>query len=93
MRHYVYVTERYEETLAAYERLGFERIRAWDRGGDLRSALFRAGPSYVEVLEGAARPDADSARRAPARARPGFPPAARERADARRDAEPVAAAS
>ena len=54
MRPYVYVAERYEETLAAYERLGFERVRAWDRGEDVRSALFRAGPAFVEVVDGAA---------------------------------------
>lgn len=53
---YVYVAERYEETLAAYERLGFERVRAWDRGSDVRSALFRAGPAFVEVIDGAALP-------------------------------------
>jgi hypothetical protein len=51
---YVYVAERYEETLAAYERLGFERVRAWDRGDEVRSALFRAGPAFVEVVDGAA---------------------------------------
>jgi hypothetical protein len=56
MRPYVYVTERYEETLAAYERLGFERVRAWDRGDDVRSALFRAGPAFVEVVDGAVVP-------------------------------------
>jgi hypothetical protein len=48
----VYVADRYEETLAAYERLGFERVRAWDRGDDVRSALFRAGPAFVEVVDG-----------------------------------------
>lgn len=63
MRPYVYVADRYEETLAAYERLGFERIRAWDRGDDVRSALFRAGPAFVEVVDGAALPQ----RRAPKR--------------------------
>jgi hypothetical protein len=52
MRPCVYVTDRYEETLAAYERLGFERVQAWDRGQDTRSALFRAGPAFVEVVEG-----------------------------------------
>jgi hypothetical protein len=51
MRRCVYVTDRYEETLSAYERLGFQRVRAWDRGDDTRSALFRAGPAYVEVVE------------------------------------------
>ena len=56
MRPYVYVAERYDETLAAYERLGFERVRAWDRGADVRSALFRAGPAFVEVVDGAALP-------------------------------------
>lgn len=63
MRPYVYVTDRYEETLAAYERLGFERVRAWDRGDAVRSALFRAGPAFVEVVDGAALPR----RRAPKR--------------------------
>jgi hypothetical protein len=54
MRPCVYVTDRFEETLAAYERLGFPRVRAWDRGTDTRSALFRAGPAYVEVVEAVA---------------------------------------
>jgi hypothetical protein len=56
MRPCVYVTDHFEETLAAYERLGFQRVRAWDRGADTRSALFRAGPAYVEVVEAAAQP-------------------------------------
>lgn len=42
-----YVTERYEETLAAYERLGFERLLK----GTARGTLFRAGPALVEVVD------------------------------------------
>lgn len=46
----VYVTDRFYETLAAYERLGFQRVF----GGPARyssGAVFRAGPTLVEVRE------------------------------------------
>jgi hypothetical protein len=46
------VVDRYEETLAAYERLGFERVLK----GTPRGALFRAGPALVEIVEAPARP-------------------------------------
>jgi hypothetical protein len=46
------VVERYEETLAEYERLGFERVLK----GTTRGALFRAGPALVEVVEAQTRP-------------------------------------
>jgi hypothetical protein len=42
------VTERFEETVAAYERLGFERMLK----GTQRGVLFRAGPALVEVVDG-----------------------------------------
>ena len=47
---YVHLVETFDDTIAAYERLGFERVLAWDRD-DVRAALFRAGPSLVEVVE------------------------------------------
>jgi hypothetical protein len=43
-----HVVERYEETVAAYERLGFERLLK----GTARGTLFRAGPALVEVVDG-----------------------------------------
>jgi hypothetical protein len=46
-----YVADRFEETVAAYERLGFERVL----NGTPRGALFRAGPALVEVVDGRAR--------------------------------------
>jgi hypothetical protein len=42
------VSERFEETVAAYERLGFERLLR----GTSRGVLFRAGPALVEVVDG-----------------------------------------
>ena len=47
---YVHQVETFDDTIAAYERLGFERVLAWDRD-DARAALFRAGPALVEVVE------------------------------------------
>jgi hypothetical protein len=47
---YVYRVDSLDDTIAAYERLGFERVLAWDRD-DARAALFRAGPALVEVVE------------------------------------------
>ena len=41
----------YDACVADYERLGFTRVKAWNGAGRSRSALFRAGPSYVEVHE------------------------------------------
>lgn len=43
--------EDFDAVVAAYERLGFSRVKAWNGTGRGRSALFRAGPSYVEVRE------------------------------------------
>jgi hypothetical protein len=43
-----HVVEQYEETVAAYERLGFERLLK----GTARGTLFRAGPALVEVVDG-----------------------------------------
>ena len=43
-----HVVERYEETVVAYERLGFERLLK----GTARGTLFRAGPALVEVVDG-----------------------------------------
>ena len=42
------VAEQFEETVAAYERLGFERVLK----GTPRGVLFRAGPALVEVVDG-----------------------------------------
>ena len=47
---YVHRVETFDDTIAAYERLGFERVLTWDRD-DVRAALFRAGPALVEVVE------------------------------------------
>lgn len=59
---YVQRVERFDETVASYERLGFEQVRSWSRGGDARSALFRTGPALLEVVEDdAARPRRASA--------------------------------
>ena len=46
------VSERFEETVAAYERLGFERVLK----GTSRGVLFRAGPALVEVVDGGREP-------------------------------------
>lgn len=48
---YVHVSDDYEAVLAAWTRLGFEPVPGWSRG--LRSTLFRAGPSLVELVDGA----------------------------------------
>lgn len=56
-----HVVERYEETVAAYERLGFERLLK----GTARGTLFRAGPALVEVVDGTQQRAAG--RRLPAR--------------------------
>ena len=49
---YVHVTNDYEGVRAAWERLGFRRVPGWDRGDAVRSTLFRAGPAFVELLDG-----------------------------------------
>jgi hypothetical protein len=46
---YVHVSDDYEAVLAAWTRLGFEPVPGWSRG--LRSTLFRAGPSLVELVD------------------------------------------
>jgi hypothetical protein len=51
---YVHVSEDYETARAAWERLGFRRVSGWDRGDTVRSTLFRAGPAFVELVDGAA---------------------------------------
>jgi hypothetical protein len=48
---YVQRVERFDETVASYERLGFEQVRAWSGDGAGRSALFRTGPALLEVVE------------------------------------------
>jgi hypothetical protein len=48
---YVQRVERFDETVASYERLGFEQVRAWSGDGEARSALFRTGPALLEVVE------------------------------------------
>ena len=48
---YVHHVDRFDETVASYERLGFEQVRAWNGDGDARSALFRTGPALLEVVE------------------------------------------
>lgn len=49
---YVHVTDEYETVSAAWRRLGFEPVTGWSSGR--RSALFRCGPSFVELVDGAA---------------------------------------
>ncbi len=49
---YVQRVDSFDETVASYERLGFEQVQAWDGGGEARSALFRTGPALLEVVEG-----------------------------------------
>ena len=51
---YVHVSDDYESTRADWERLGFRRLSGWDRGDAVRSTLFRAGPAFVELVDGAA---------------------------------------
>jgi hypothetical protein len=47
------VSDRFEETVAAYERLGFQRLLK----GTPNGVLFQAGPALVEVVDGTrARP-------------------------------------
>lgn len=57
------MVERYEETVAAYERLGFERLLK----GTARGTLFRAGPALVELVDGTQQQRA-AGRRLPVRA-------------------------
>ena len=49
---YVLVSDDYDAVLAAWTRLGFEQVPGWSRG--IRSTLFRAGPSLVELVDAAA---------------------------------------
>lgn len=49
---YVHVTDDWETVAAAWRRLGFEPVAAWK--GGRRSTLFRCGPSFVELVDGAA---------------------------------------
>ena len=44
---FVQVVEHLDETVASYERLGFEQVLAWAGEG----ALFRTGPALLEVVE------------------------------------------
>ena len=48
---YVQRVDSFDETVASYERLGFEQVQTWDGGGEARSALFRTGPALLEVVE------------------------------------------
>lgn len=54
---YVQRVDSFDETVASYERLGFEQVQAWDGGGEARSALFRTGPALLEVVEAGADDD------------------------------------
>jgi hypothetical protein len=51
---YVHVASDYDAVRAAWERLGFAHVSGWDRGDTVRSTLFRAGPAFVELVDGAA---------------------------------------
>ncbi len=51
---YVHVTGDYEGVRAAWVRLGFAAVSGWDRGSAVRSTLFRAGPAFVELVDGSA---------------------------------------
>ena len=46
-RRFVQVVARLDETVASYERLGFEQVPGWSGEG----ALFRTGPALLEVVE------------------------------------------
>ena len=48
---YVQRVDSFDETVASYERLGFEQVQAWSGDGVSRSALFRTGPTLLEVVE------------------------------------------
>ncbi len=49
---YVHVASDHDGVRAAWERLGFEPVSGWDRGDAVRSTLFRAGPAFVELVDG-----------------------------------------
>jgi hypothetical protein len=51
---YVHVASDYDAVRGAWERLGFAHVPGWDRGDTVRSTLFRAGPAFVELVDGAA---------------------------------------
>ncbi len=44
---FVQVVEHLDETVASYERLGFEQVLGWAGEG----VLFRTGPALLEVVE------------------------------------------
>lgn len=44
---FVQVVAHLDETVASYERLGFEQVLGWAGEG----ALFRTGPALLEVVE------------------------------------------
>jgi hypothetical protein len=44
---FVLVVARLDETVASYQRLGFEQVPGWTGDG----ALFRTGPALLEVVE------------------------------------------
>ena len=44
---FVQVVAQLDETVASYERLGFEQVLGWAGEG----ALFRTGPALLEVVE------------------------------------------
>ena len=44
---FVQVVAHLDETVASYERLGFEQVHGWAGEG----ALFRTGPALLEVVE------------------------------------------
>ena len=50
---YVHVTDDYDAVRAAWERLGFPRVSGWGRGDEVRSTLYRAGSTFVELVDGA----------------------------------------
>jgi hypothetical protein len=49
---YVHVAADHDGLRAAWERLGFTPVPGWARGDAVRSTLFRAGPAYVELVDG-----------------------------------------
>jgi len=44
---FVQVVAHLDETVASYERLGFEQVPGWSG----ESALFRTGPALLEVVQ------------------------------------------
>jgi hypothetical protein len=44
---FIQVVAHLDETVASYERLGFEQVLGWAGQG----ALFRTGPALLEVVE------------------------------------------